>query len=186
MNSTYSHPSLGSVTLVTRRGLRRVSLSVRPSGEVRLTYPWGVSREEALRFLESRIGWIERARERLAARERIAPEPTREEIESLRRAAKEDLPLRIARLSEATGLRYTKLMIRASRSRWGSCSAANGISLSLFLMRLPDYLRDFVILHELCHTRHHNHSDRFHALLDGLVGGREKELNRELRRYTLR
>ena len=102
------------------------------------------------------------------------------------RAAKADLPLRMERLAAQTGLRYTKLTIRATRTKWGSCSARNTISLSLYLMTLPEHLRDFVILHELCHTVHHNHSERFHRLLDSWVGGREKELNRELRCYAVR
>ena len=116
----------------------------------------------------------------------MPPEAERARIEELRRAAKSDLPGRIARLSEATGLRYAKLTIRASRTKWGSCSGQNHISLSLFLMTLPEHLRDYVIIHELCHTVHHNHSLRFHALVDRLVGGREKELNRELRRFSIR
>ena len=82
-------------------------------------------------------------------------------------------------------VKYEKLSIRASRTKWGSCSGRNHISLSLFLMTLPEHLRDFVILHELCHTVHHNHSPRFHALLDRLLGGHEKALNRELRAWSI-
>lgn len=170
---------------------RRVSISVRGSGEVRLTCPPGVSQRRALAFLEEKLSWIESARERMARRRaalppQLPPEEERARIEELRRAAKSDLPGRIARLSEATGLRYAKLTIRASRTKWGSCSGQNHISLSLFLMTLPEHLRDYVIIHELCHTVHHNHSPRFHALVDRLVGGREKELNRELRRFSIR
>ena len=124
------------------------------------------------------------ARRRAALPPQLPPAEQKTRIEELRRAAREDLPERIARLSAATGLRYEKLSIRASRTKWGSCSGQNHISLSLYLMTLPGHLRDFVILHELCHTVHHNHSPRFHALLDRLVGGREKELSRELRRFT--
>ena len=106
--------------------------------------------------------------------------------EELRRAAKADLPARIERLSQLTGLKYAKLTIRASRTKWGSCSGRNTISLSLFLMTLPEHLRDYVIVHELCHTVHHNHSPRFHALVDRMVGGNEKALNRELRAFAIR
>ena len=116
----------------------------------------------------------------------LSPAEQKAHVEELRRAAKADLPGRIARLSEATGLKYEKLSIRASRTKWGSCSGRNHISLSLFLMALPEHLRDYVIIHELCHTVHHNHSPRFHALVDRLVGGREKALNRELRAFTIR
>ena len=53
-------------------------------------------------------------------------------------------------------------------------------------MTLPEHLRDYVIIHELCHTVHHSHSLRFHALVDRLVGGCEKALNKELRAFTIR
>ncbi len=191
MTSVYAHPRLGEVTLSRTLRARRVSISVRATGVVRLSFPYGVSQKRALEFLEQKAEWIEAARERLARKRAAMPPqlPLAEQkarIEELRRAAKADLPGRIARLSEATGLKYEKLSIRASRTKWGSCSGRNHISLSLFLMTLPEHLRDYVIIHELCHTVHHNHSPRFHALVDRLVGGREKALNKELRAFTIR
>lgn len=191
MTSVYAHPRLGEVTLSRTLRARRVSISVRATGVVRLSFPYGVSQKRALEFLEQKAGWIEAARERLARKRaampsQLPPAEQKARIEELRRAAKADLPDRIARLSEATGLKYEKLSIRASRTKWGSCSGRNHISLSLFLMTLPEHLRDYVIIHELCHTVHHNHSPRFHALVDRLVGGREKALNKELRAFTIR
>lgn len=191
MTSVYAHPRLGEVTLSRTLRARRVSISVRATGVVRLSFPYGVSQKRALEFLEQKAEWIEAARERLARKRaamppQLPPAEQKARIEELRRAAKADLPGRIARLSEATGLKYEKLSIRASRTKWGSCSGRNHISLSLFLMTLPEHLRDYVIIHELCHTIHHNHSPRFHALVDLLVGGREKALNKELRAFTIR
>jgi hypothetical protein len=116
----------------------------------------------------------------------LPPEEEKARIEELRRAAKADLPERAARLSRQTGLRYEKLTVRAARTKWGSCSGKGSISLSLFLMTLPEHLRDFVIIHELCHTVHHDHSPRFHALVDRLTGGHEKALSRELRAFSIR
>lgn len=184
------HPVVGEILLSPSSRARRVSISVRVSGEVRLSYPARMPAKRALGFLDEKADWILATRERLARRRaalppQLPPAEQKARIEELRRAAREDLPERIARLSAATGLRYEKLSIRASRTKWGSCSGQNHISLSLYLMTLPEVLRDFVILHELCHTVHHNHSPRFHALLDRLTGGREKELSRELRRYTI-
>ena len=70
-------------------------------------------------------------------------------------------------------------------TKWGCCTGDNNLSLSLFLMTLPPHLRDFVLLHELCHTVHHDHSPHFHALLDRLTGGNEKLLSRELRSHSI-
>ena len=184
------HPRVGEVTLARSSRARRVSIRVRATGAVRLAYPFGVSRQRALAFLDEKVGWILAVRERMERKRaalppQLPPAERKARIEELRRAAKADLPERIARLAAATGLRYEKLSIRASRTKWGSCSGQNHISLSLFLMTLPEHLRDFVILHELCHTVHHNHSPRFHALLDRLVGGHEKALNRELRAWSI-
>ena len=184
MTSVWVHPRLGEVTLSQSVRARRVSISVRATGAVRLSFPRGVSQKRALAFLDEKAEWIEAARERLPPQ--LPPEERKARVEELRRAAKADLPGRIARLSEATGLKYEKLSIRASRTKWGSCSGRNHISLSLFLMTLPEHLRDYVIIHELCHTVHHNHSPRFHALVDRLVGGCEKALNKELRAFTIR
>lgn len=187
---TVDHPRLGEVTLARSSRARRISIRVRATGAVRLAYPCGVSRRRALDFLEQKVGWILAVRERLerqraALPPQLPPAERKARIEALRRAAREDLPERMARLAAETGLRYEKLSIRASHTKWGSCSGQNHISLSLFLMTLPEHLRDFVILHELCHTVHHNHSPRFHALLDRLVGGHEKALNRELKAFSI-
>lgn len=192
---TVERPDIGTIEVVRSPRARRIALTVRPSGAVRLSYPYGVSRERALQFLAAKHEWVLRARERLAARRAalpapLPPEEERVRIEQLRSEAKRDLPPRLERLAAAAGLHYEKVTIRAARTKWGSCTGRNRISLSLYLMLLPERLRDFVLLHELCHTVHHDHSPRFHALLDRfvgqLLGSRERELQRELRRYAIR
>lgn len=179
---------IGSVRMVQSSRARRVSVSVNASGCVRLTYPRGVSRARAAEFLVSRTEWIAEARRRMAVRAAARPaiEYTPEQIEDFRRRAHADLPPRVEALARSLGLTYGRLTIRASRSKWGSCSSRNDLSLSLFMMLLPERLRDYVIVHELCHTVHHDHSARFHALVDRCLSGREKELNRELRQYRIR
>lgn len=183
-----NHPRLGEIVCVRSARARRVSISVRASGVVRLSYPLGVSERRALEFVEQKVEWIEKARIRMAARISAAPllpaVEAKVHVEELRRQAHADLPGRVEQLSQQTGLHCRKLSIRASRSKWGSCSGANHISLSLFLMTLPDHLRDYVIVHELCHTVHHDHSPYFHALVDRHLGGQERSLRRELRGYV--
>lgn len=102
-------------------------------------------------------------------------------IEALRIEAKHFLPRRVEELAKIHGLNYRKVFIKNAQTRWGSCSTKMNINLNLHLMRLPSYLRDYVILHELTHTVHPNHGKEFWAFLDGIAGnarGKEKELKK--------
>lgn len=184
MLSRLQHPTLGEVVLSCTRRSTRTTITVRPSGEVRLSFPPYISQRRAIAFLESKAEWIKASQARYA--ERKTPSLSKEQIETLRAEAKRILPRRVEELASRHGLRYGNVTIRAARSKWGSCTAKGNLSLSLFLMTLPEHLRDYVILHELAHTVHHNHSPRFHALVDIMTDGREKELARELRQYAIR
>lgn len=72
--------------------------------------------------------------------------------------------------------------MKNQKTLWGSCSSANNINLNVNLVRLPDELRDYVLLHELVHTRHKNHGNAFWRALNHLVGD-GKRLQRQLRQY---
>lgn len=103
---------------------------------------------------------------------------------ALKVEAKQSLPERVKELAGKFELYYTKLTLKNIKSRWGSCSRKNNINLSIHIMHLPDHLIDYVILHELVHTVHHNHSKSFWAMLDKLTGG-AKILDKELRKYHI-
>ena len=103
---------------------------------------------------------------------------------ALRNEAKEFLPLRVNELAEKHGFQYKDVKIRNAKTRWGSCSNINTLNLSLNLMRLPSYLIDYVILHELAHTVYKNHSTQFWLLLDKVTGN-AKGLNKELNNYKI-
>jgi len=107
-------------------------------------------------------------------------------VEAYRVEAKALLPGRVENLARNHGFRYSGLAFRNATTRWGSCSARNSLSLSVHLMALPDHLIDYVILHELCHTKHKNHGPKFHALLDRVTGGRHAAWNKELRSFIIR
>lgn len=103
--------------------------------------------------------------------------------EALRQNAKIILPPRLYMLAERHHFLYKSVKINSSRGRWGSCSAGKAINLSYYLMLLPPHLIDYVLLHELCHTREMNHGDRFWALLNGMTDGKALALRDELKRY---
>lgn len=104
-------------------------------------------------------------------------------LRAMKKAAETYLPPLLSMWAERFGLTYRKVRITGARSRWGSCSAARTISLSCYLMLLPAKLMDYVILHELAHTKEMNHSPRFWELLDGMTEGKALLLRKELRAY---
>lgn len=104
----------------------------------------------------------------------------------LKKDATAILPLRLASLAALHGFTYGRLALRNNVSNWGSCSAKRNINLNIHLIRLPQELSDYVILHELAHLKHRNHGPEFHRLLDSLCNGREKELSRQLRKFSPR
>jgi len=96
--------------------------------------------------------------------------------------ASEYLPGRISELAKKHGFKYNRVFIRNNKSRWGSCSVRNNINLNLHLMRLPDELIDYVLVHELVHTRYRNHSSQFWASLENCIPG-ARERNRQLKNF---
>lgn len=114
-------------------------------------------------------------------------EPTRQEwlhrvVErALRLQAERVLPERLRALSVLHNLPFNTCKVNVSKGRWGSCSGRKDISLSCYLALLPPHLREYVMLHELCHTREMNHGPRFWALLDALTNGKAKALREELK-----
>lgn len=103
--------------------------------------------------------------------------------EALRRNAKIILPPRLYMLSTRHNLPYKSVKINSSSGRWGSCSGRGNINLSYFLVLLPKHLIDYVLLHELSHTREMNHGEHFWALLNQLTDGKAQALRDELKQY---
>ncbi|MDR0538059.1 MAG: M48 family metallopeptidase [Tannerellaceae bacterium] len=104
--------------------------------------------------------------------------------EALRVKATKCLPTRVEELAKKNGFIFTSVTITKTHSRWGSCNIRKEIRLSGYLMLAPEHLRDYVILHELCHTIHLNHGEKFWALLDKVTGNLAFALRAELKRYT--
>lgn len=104
--------------------------------------------------------------------------------EALRKNAKLVLPPRLYALSKQYGLPFHEVKINSSSGRWGSCSTRKDINLSYYLLLLPQHLIDYVLLHELTHTRVMNHSAEFWEMLDRLTDGRCEVLRRELKEFS--
>jgi len=94
------------------------------------------------------------------------------------------LPGLTDRLAREHGFKYDQVTVRNNKTRWGSCSARNRISLNIHLVRIPQHLQEYVVLHELCHTVHRHHQKPFWQLLDRITDGRARKLDRELNDYS--
>lgn len=105
-------------------------------------------------------------------------------IEALRVEAKEYLPKRTLELAQKYQFGFNKIFVKNTKTIWGSCSGRNNINLNLHLIRLPDHLIDYVIIHELCHTVEKNHGKSFWRLMDSLLGN-AKILAKELKNYSI-
>lgn len=103
--------------------------------------------------------------------------------EALRKKAKLLLPSRLHLLSVKHHLSYNSVKINSSSGRWGSCSAQKNINLSFYILLLPEHLVDYVLLHELAHTREMNHGVGFWALLNKMTDGEAYALRGELKKY---
>lgn len=183
MERKYNDPEFGQVCLRKRTRSRRISIRVSPHG-ITVTLPYFVPFSEGLEFYLSKRDWVKSALEK--QKERIGNEyaPTAEEIESLRAAAKAELPPRLAELADRYGFRYNQVRIKHNSSNWGSCSNKGNINLNLNLVMVPADLRDYVMLHELCHLRYPNHGPEFHQLLEAICPG-HRDLQKRLKNYRL-
>lgn len=102
---------------------------------------------------------------------------------ALRVQAKAYLPRRLDRLAEEHGFYYERLRFSSAKTRWGSCSSSGTLSLNVSLMSLPLELVDYVLIHELCHTRHMNHSKAFWQLVEQCLEN-YKQHRKAIKRYT--
>ncbi len=103
--------------------------------------------------------------------------------EALRIEAKKHIPRRVEELAYLFGFKYNRLFLKNLKSRWGSCSGKNNINLNIHLMKLPDELIDYVILHELVHTAHKNHSKKFWNALEKILP-ESKKMDTKLKSYS--
>ena len=160
---------IGPVRFERSRRARHLNISVRPKAVVRVAVPLRVSLEIAEKFVRSKEGWVKKQltkikqlevehRSRFGTLTPLKPNEAREKLEQ-----------RIESLARQHGFIYNKVSIRNQKTRWGSCSVRNNISLNMKLVLLPDELIDYVILHELVHTRIKSHSRQFWTELNRYV-----------------
>lgn len=142
---------------VRHRWARRYILRVLDNGTVRVTLPrWG-SKKEAIAFVERSGDWINKQLLKHASRPALVVPNAAE----MRARASKELPGQLLALAAQHGITVTRVSIRNQRTRWGACSSEGSITLNWRLILVPDFVREYVMIHELMHRRELNHSKRF-------------------------
>lgn len=162
----YLDPQIGEVAF--RKSVRssRMSIRVHPVKGVSVTVPYVVPYAAAHLFFQARRDWVIETMAKQKERFKDVHVPTDAEIEALRKQAKKELPPRMLMLANRYDFLYNRLAIKHNATNWGSCSSKGNINLNLNVVRLPRVLQDYILLHELCHLRHHDHGHGFHLLLE--------------------
>ena len=166
MEKAYCDPLLGNVIFRKRKGARRMSIRVHPVKGVSVSVPYMVPFAAALAFFKLKRDWVVQTVSGQRERYKDVPKAEPGQIEAMRKQAKIQLPVRLKELAQKYGFIYNKVTIKHNSTNWGSCSTKGNINLNLNIVRLPDALQDYILLHELCHLRHHDRGHAFHLLLE--------------------
>ena len=189
MEKKYIDEVVGEVTLRKTSRARGIGIRVYPDGRTSVSIPSWARYGDGIKVLEARREWILAAREKFAEKNAgldaaAAGENPDLDLEEMREKARAELPPRLMELACLHGFQVNGVRLKHNRSNWGSCSVRGNINLNINLVRLPAELRDYVLLHELCHLRHMNHGREFHALLESVCPG-HLELRRKLKNWRI-
>ena len=147
---------------IIRSSRKTLALEITRDGQLKVRAPYKVSRKEIQNFVKSKESWIFKHLKRIEETKAEQPEPlSSEEIEKLVQKALQVLPVKVEHYARIIGVTYGRITIRNQKTRWGSCSSKGNLNFNCQLMRLPEELQDYVVVHELCHRKEMNHSSDF-------------------------
>ena len=145
---------------IIRSRRKTVCIQITPEGEVQVRCPSRIPQWQVQQFVDSKKHWIETHRKKNASNS-AQPKLTQQELKTMAKQAARDLACRVGTFAPLVGVSYGRITIRAQRTRWGSCSGKGNLNFNCLLMLAPEAVRDYVVVHELCHRKEMNHSERF-------------------------
>jgi len=171
------HPEVGIIKYIGNNRAKRIIVSIKPE-HVRVVIPKRQSFKNAQKFVESRLEWIKTNRQSMD----LQLEKKNKLPEIDRKVARKILCRRIGELAQLHNFVYNRVSIRKQKTRWGSCSSKYNINLNMNLLHLPSELMDYVLLHELVHTRVKDHSKDFWDELNTVVPN-ARQIDKKLKDY---
>ncbi len=150
---------------------KTIGISLDRDGNVIVRAPVFCTRRAIEKAVREAEGWIEKTRAKLAkvkAEAEGAGALSEADIRKLGAEMRRALPMKLEHYSKLLGVRYGRVSVRSQRSKWGSCSAKGNLSFNCLLMLAPEEVLDYVIVHELCHLKHMDHSKEFWAEVESV------------------
>ena len=158
--------------VVIRSRRKTLSMQVKGNGQVEIRAPLRTTDAEIRRFLEEHRRWLETHLQKAQALQQAKAgvrKLTAAETAELKKKAKRILPERVAYWAPLIGVRPGRIAVRCQKTRWGSCSTKGNLNFNCLLMLAPDGVIDYIVVHELCHLKHMNHSKRFYAEIEKVL-----------------
>ena len=174
---------------VTYRRTSRLSMRIVKNGDVHVSAPIGLSREQVEAFISENRNWIDEARTRTYERQKQRAEfysrlplATREQADDALKRLKALVEPMVERHAKRMGVRPGTVCYKPTISRWRQCNVKDrSICFSAYVLLLPEWCVEHVVVHELCHLLEPSHNARFHALMDKYFP-RWREARRETHR----
>ena len=159
---------------ITYRRTSRLSMRIVKNGDVHVSAPIGLSRDRVVAFIEEHREWIDQARKKMleSQRKREAffnrlPLATRAQADEALKRLKALVEPMVERHAKLMGVQPSAVYYKPTISRWGQCNVRDrSICISAYVLLLPEWCVEHVVVHELCHLLEPSHSARFHALMD--------------------
>ncbi|MFC1760366.1 M48 family metallopeptidase [Candidatus Neomarinimicrobiota bacterium] len=170
-----NYPAIGNVLFEKSKKAKRVIISFKSPSNIRVAVPRYITLRKAESFVSQKLDWIKKQQTKYSKKVNAT-----ELTNAVSSAEKLKLINQVERLANKYGFTYGELTLRKMKTRWGSCSHHNNISLNTGLIALTDELKDYVILHELVHTKVKNHSKEFWEELGSIIHN-PKSFNKELK-----
>lgn len=165
----WTEQMMGKVQIV-RTQRRTIAVEITHGLQVIVRAPVRMKDGDIRRFLTEKSGWIQKHLERMRERQKsMEPPLTHADLQTLAEAAMVDLTNRVAKYASQMGVTVGRVTIRNQKTRWGSCSSKGNLNLNCLLMLCPEEVRDYVVVHELCHRKQLNHSSAFWAEVEAYM-----------------
>ncbi len=155
-----------------RSSRKTCSIKVKADGEVVICAPLRMPIAYIEQFVTEKSQWIERTQIKVRSayeQKQNIPKLSIDEILYLANDAKRIIPPKVEYYASEMGIKYNRITIRNQRTRWGSCSNKRNLNFNCLLMLAPDDVVDYVIVHELCHIKEMNHSEKFWAEVENVL-----------------